>query len=754
MNDKPHQRQILFLRSVGLLLILGLLLLTPALQAQTPQEALNLDRIVRATVFIRQARSSNLTTACVGSGTIVRYDGLILTNAHHVVTSEECPGDTLIIALSLEPDEAPVPRYRAEIVEVDEGLDLALLRITREFDGRLIDPASLPVLPFVDLAVASEATLDETLTLVGYPSPSSDPTSVITGSIKGFIDEPSQGNRAWLKIGTVSAAPGTMSGGGAYNRAGQLIGVATTAPTGRTGRSECEVLEDTNNDGFINNSDACVPVGDFISVLRPVDFARPLIRSASLGLAVSPLTTPGTQTLAGGTPRFSRLFFAPTVVDGLPSTVIGAAPAGITSLYLFFDYQDMTPETVYELRVTIDGVPQRDFDLPPVRWSGGRRGLWYIGASGLPYPNGQYDFRLFIDGVFAANNTIMVGGPAQLQPNFSNLIFGVMDEASNLQGNGYVLPIGPIATGRFVFQNVPEGTPWTAIWYYEGQTTPELKIDGVWQESENGTYPTNLAPPEGLPPGSYRLDLYLNGFLSVTGDFVIAGEDKGLAIPTAFENLRFVRANTPAEIPITTPSDNYPDGAPTLFLLFDWKLIAPGTPWTMRWRVDNEIFYESTVPWAATDSGVDFATRLTAPGTLPDGTYKVELLINNIVLASAEVSIGIGQMKIDQLAQPGGASLRGQIIDAETGLGIPGVTFVLISDQFSVVDFTWNQDQIYALAITDRNGNFEIDRPLQIAAPYSAIIAAQGYLPVSADGLEVTAEDPSPIELVIPLMRD
>jgi S1-C subfamily serine protease len=760
-SEKRPSRVFLQRLFVSLTIMMFFVVFVPSLSAQSLDDTRSLDRITRATVFIRQARSSNLTTACVGSGTIVRYDGLILTNAHHVVTSEDCPGDTIIIALSLEPGQPPVPRYRAEIVQVDEGLDLALLRITREFDGRLIDPSSLPVLPFVDLADATETDLDETLTLVGYPAPSSEAASVIPSSVKGFIDEPSLGTRAWIKIGTVSAAPGTISGGGAYNRAGQLIGVATTAPAGRTGRTDCQVLEDTNSDGFINNSDACVPIGDFISVLRPVDFARPLIRSASLGLSVSKLTTPSTQASVTGEPRFSRLFFAPTVVEDLPSTVIGSAPAGINSLYLFFDYENMTPETVYELRVTIDGVPQKDFDLPPVRWSGGQRGLWYIGAAGLPYSNGQYEFRLFINGVFAASNSILVGGPAQSKPTFSNLIFGVLDnnvdsdvleKDRDLQGNGYVLPVGPIATGRFIFQNVPPNTPWTGIWSFNGQTV--RRFDDVWKEGESGKYPTNMQPDGGLIPGFYRLDLYLNGQLSVTGDFVVAGDNTGVVLPTMFKNLRFLRANTPEEIAQTKPANSYPDGAPTLYLLFDWSNIAPGTSWTMRWRVDNDIFYEDTQLWSAAKDGVDFTTRLTAPGTLPDGTYKVEMLINNIVLASADVSIGIGQMKIDQLAQPGGASLRGEIIDGETGNGIPGVTFVLISDQFSVSDFTWNQDQVYALAITDRNGRFEIDRPLQVGAPYSVIIAAQGYLPVSADGFEVKPEDASPIEMSIPLVRD
>ncbi|NJR12979.1 hypothetical protein HC776_03820, partial [bacterium] len=135
-------------------------------------------------------------------------------------------------------------------------------------------------------------------------------------------------------------------------------------------------------------------------------------------------------------------------------------------------------------------------------------------------------------------------------------------------------------------------------------------------------------------------------YLSATGDFVIAGEDTGTAIPTAFKNLRFVQAGEALAAASTAPSNSYPDGAETLFLLFDGGAIANGTPWTMRWRVDNDVFYEVTQLWSANrydasgqeiQTGVDFATRLTAPNTLPDGTYTAELIINNIVLAQADV---------------------------------------------------------------------------------------------------------------------
>ena len=67
-----------------------------------------------------------------------------------------------------------------------------------------------------------------------------------------------------------------------------------------------------------------------------------------------------------------------------------------------FDYLNMTPETVYEVRVTIDGIPTPDVSLAPVRWSGGERGLWYIGSSGQVLPNGVYEFTLVINAIAAS----------------------------------------------------------------------------------------------------------------------------------------------------------------------------------------------------------------------------------------------------------------------------------------------------------------------------------------------------------------
>jgi hypothetical protein len=739
--------------------IFSLILINLPLNAQE----FDLERIQRATVFVIQAGGTDLNPRCVGSGTIVRYDGLILTNAHNVVSSAICPGAELIIAMTLDPGEPPVPKYRAEIAQVDASSDLALLRITRELDGRLIERNALPILPFVEIERAVNVPLDETITAVGYPDIGNDPIQSIRGIVTGFIAEPGS-EQAWVKMVAVETLEGTMSGGGAYNQAGQLIGVPTSAPLGQESGNNCRLLDDTNADGFINANDACVPIGDPISVLRPAAFALPLIRSASLGLTVDLLSSADTSTTITEQPSVDRLFFATAVTNGLPNRVIGSAPTGTDSLYLFFDYRNFTPDVVYELRVTIDGIPSSTFSLPPVRWSGNSNGLWYIGISGIPWSNGAYEFRLFINGFAEASRFITIGGTPTSEPMFSNVVFGLLDANNNLQGESYILPTGNVASARFIYQNMIPGTQWTSVWYYNGiPLTPPVYDSWAGEDGASGSRDdVSIEPDGGLRPGNYRVDLYIveNGDarLKATGDFIVAGAPAGV-LPDVFGDIEFRRAESPFAQATGTPATSFPDGANTIFAQFDWQRISGGTLWTIQWLVDGTVFYQESRAWNAPDSGEDFTVRLTAPDGLPDATYTLNLLMNGILLKSATVSVGIGQLNIDNLATVGDTQLQGQIVDGATGQGIEGATFVLISEDFSVADFAWRQEQIYALAITDQNGSFEVDRPLEFDAPYSVYVLAEGYLPISQDGFAVSQErleeiGGSPIQMYIPLTKD
>lgn len=730
---------------------------TSALLAQD-ENTYDAERISQATVFVTQVRSSDLAVTCAGSGTIVRYDGFILTNAHIVVQSSQCSGDTIIISLSVAPDQPPIPRYRAEIVQVNNGLDLALLRISQELDGRVLEADQLPVLPFVEVGATDTLQLDETVTAVGYPEITSSPQVSVPASLSGFIAEPAGDDRSWVKLGAARPLPGAMSGGGVYNRNGQLVGVLTSVPVTVEDAADCQIIEDSNGDGFINTNDICVPVPDIVTVMRPSDFARPLIRSGALQLDIATLTTPTFQANPSGQPDISKSFFAPAISNNQPTTVIGSAPAGTSSLYLFFDYSNMTPETVYEVRVTIDGIPSEQFSLPAVRWSGGVNGLSYIGSANVTWPNGVYEFRIFVNGVATETNSIVIGGAVQPDESFNDIVFGIQDESGEFAGNGYVLPAGPIATARFIYRNMQPGTPWSAIWYYNGIQLQQIDAEWNADDGTDGAYTQLIRPEGGLQPGNYRVELYIRGLLTSMGEFVVAGS-QAAALPRVFANIEFSRATSPFQEPSSTRASAYPDGANTLYAYFDWERILTGTLWTMRWRVDGDIVYETTSPWSAPESGDDYTTRLLAPGGLPDGTYTLELLIGENIMASETVVIGIGQLPIDRLAEPGGIRLRGQITDAETGAGIPGATFMLITEDFSIADFTFNAAQTYAVAITDANGSFEIERSLVQDSPYSVMIVAEGYNSKSVDGYMITEtileeNGSNTFEIVVPMSKD
>ena len=182
------------------------------------------------------------------------------------------------------------PVFRAEIVQADHGRDLALLQIRQDLDGRSLDPRTL-TLPYVELGDSDETQLDETIFVLGYEgigdAPIQSVDGPLRGTISGFLAEPSGGDRAWLK--TDVPIPGMMSGGGAYDLAGRLVGVPTSSPLITGGSGECVALRDSNNDGFVDGADRCIPLGANSNALRPVNMVRPLLRAATLGLTAEDL---------------------------------------------------------------------------------------------------------------------------------------------------------------------------------------------------------------------------------------------------------------------------------------------------------------------------------------------------------------------------------------------------------------------------------------------------------------------------------
>lgn len=216
-----------------------------------------------------------------GSGSIISPDGLILTNAHVVLSDRYYEVKYLVVAMTTAPDALPEPKYVAEIMQVDQALDIAVIRISNDLNGEGIDRSTLN-LPTVPFGNDAGLQLGDDLTILGYPSIGGSTITLTNGKVSGFTAEEGYGNRAFIK--TSATISGGNSGGLAANASGEIIGIPTQLGYGGDDQYvDCRVLADTNRDGAVDEKDSCVPTGGFINALRPLALAKPLIDAAARG---------------------------------------------------------------------------------------------------------------------------------------------------------------------------------------------------------------------------------------------------------------------------------------------------------------------------------------------------------------------------------------------------------------------------------------------------------------------------------------
>ncbi|NPA30904.1 MAG: hypothetical protein GXO37_02780 [Chloroflexi bacterium] len=230
-----------------------------------------------------------------GSGSIISPDGLILTNAHIALPTADDDVDavSLLILVTEREDRPPQPRYFAEVLQADWDLDLAVLRVARDLQGRPVPTEGLN-LPYLPLGSASELRLGDELVILGYPGIGGDTITLTKGEVAGFIEDPPYGPRAFIK--TTATLAGGNSGGAALNARGELVAVPTRLGAGEDAEVvDCRVLVDTNHDGVVDERDACVPIGGFINALRPVDLAQPLVEAARQGRVARPTAAPSSR---------------------------------------------------------------------------------------------------------------------------------------------------------------------------------------------------------------------------------------------------------------------------------------------------------------------------------------------------------------------------------------------------------------------------------------------------------------------------
>jgi len=190
--------------------------------------------------------------AVLGSGLVVQEDGYIVTNAHVVKG-----GKRVKVVLS------DGREFEAEIVNMDEGKDLAVLAVSTK-----------EKLPFIELGRSNDLMIGETVIAIGNPYGFAN--TVTSGVISAVGRDIEVAEDFWLRglIQTDAPINPGNSGGPLLNINGELIGINTA------------IRAEAQNIGF------AIPVDTLVDNLREMLMPEKL-RRVRLGLVVGRTKTVG-----------------------------------------------------------------------------------------------------------------------------------------------------------------------------------------------------------------------------------------------------------------------------------------------------------------------------------------------------------------------------------------------------------------------------------------------------------------------------
>ncbi len=232
---------------------------------------------------------------------------------------------------------------------------------------------------------------------------------------------------------------------------------------------------------------------------------------------------------SSGSPYFSEIVFCQDVTDdGIPVAPGDRFPAGTTEIWAYFTFENMQ-----------DGMTWgRLWEAEGEIWVDERGDSWEDGESGwVAYgiseddPNmpmsGTYAFSLYIGDVLVQQDSFFVTAPQAQQVN-SFPAFGAIQFASGITDD--LVPYG-VATvfdegttevyAVFPFVAMQDGQDFRREWIKDGEIYADRDV--IWEEGESGVDYASLVEEDGLDPGFYTLNLYIDGQIARSANFEVLG---------------------------------------------------------------------------------------------------------------------------------------------------------------------------------------------------------------------------------------
>ncbi|MDH4136487.1 MAG: S1C family serine protease, partial [Anaerolineae bacterium] len=201
-------------------------------------------------------------------------------------------------------------------------------------------------------------------------------------------------------------------------------------------------------------------------------------------------------------------------------------------------------------------------------------------------------------------------------------------------------------------------------------------------------------------------------------------------------------------------TDTFDSGVSKVYAVYQYEGMEDGQAWSRTWYLDGEAALSQDETWDGGESGNGWL-NIYNNGGLPDGAYDLVVWVGGKEVQEGSFTIGQPGSTLPVQAADEGVWIQGSIVDAATGRGIKGATFVALVPGTTVSDFDANpsEDLFYAVGQADAQGYFQLDQALERGERYSIIIGARGYKRIARNNLLVEEDSESPLEMTIELQK-
>ena len=196
------------------------------------------------------------------------------------------------------------------------------------------------------------------------------------------------------------------------------------------------------------------------------------------------------------------------------------------------------------------------------------------------------------------------------------------------------------------------------------------------------------------------------------------------------------------------PLERYRSGTLAVVSVWSYQGVQDGEDVGQLYFINDELVGGNIKPWSVGTSGDCFTVYLHNNGDpLPDGDYRFDIYagVGLPLIDSAETTVGP--------LQSGDIKVKGQILDALTGNGIPQAVVVVLNPGVDIQQWYNNNfpsKDVYATARTDTKGYYVLPGRLKRQVEYPIVVGADGHIDASGFlhyGLTSKSEEFVKIEL-------